>query len=59
MIVVVVLIVLVIIDVSAIRIYDYVSKLFVPASDKVILFAITSVACLAAEFILFEFIRPL
>lgn len=54
-----ILIALIVIDVSVIRIYDYVSKFFIPTSDKEIFFIIVSVTCLAAEFILIEFVRPL
>jgi hypothetical protein len=59
LVIVAILIALIVIDVSVIRIYDYISKFFIPTSDKEILFVIVSVTCLAAEFILIEYIRPL
>jgi hypothetical protein len=59
LIVISVLITLIVIDVSVIRIYDYVSKLFIPTNDREILFVILSLGCLAGEFILIEFMRPL
>jgi hypothetical protein len=59
LIVVAILIALIVIDVSVIRIYDFISKFFIPTTYREIFFVIISVACLAAEFILIEFIRPL
>jgi MFS family permease len=59
LIVVTVLIIVVIIDVSLVRIYDVVSKLFIPTHDRELLFTIISLICLGAEFALLQFIRPL
>jgi hypothetical protein len=54
-----ILIAVIIIDVSVIRIYDYISKFFIPTTDKEIFFVLVSMTCLAAEFILIEFVPPL
>ena len=46
-------------DISLFRIYDIISKQFIPIDTKEILFAIVSVSCLVAEYLLLEFIKPL
>ena len=53
------LIVLMVTDISLFRIYDIISKQFIPIDTKEILFAIVSVSCLVAEYLLLEFIKPL
>ena len=49
----------IIIDISVIRIYDYISKFFIPTSDREVFFVVVSVTCLAAQFTLIEFVSPL
>lgn len=53
------LIVLMVIDISFIRIYDIISKQFIPTETEEILFTIVSISCLVAEYLLLEFIKPL
>ncbi|HET6641083.1 MAG TPA: hypothetical protein VFG77_05720, partial [Nitrososphaeraceae archaeon] len=53
------LIVLMVIDISFIRIYDIISKQFIPTETEVSLFTIISISCLVAEYLLLEFIKPL
>jgi hypothetical protein len=53
------LIILMVSDISLIRIYDIISKQFIPTNTKEILFAIISISCLIAEYLLLEFIKPL
>ncbi|HEX5976709.1 MAG TPA: hypothetical protein VFY68_05505, partial [Nitrososphaeraceae archaeon] len=43
------LIVLMVIDISFIRIYDIISKQFIPTETEVSLFTIISISCLVAE----------
>lgn len=50
---------LIIADISLIRIYDFVSKLFIPMQARLVLFSAISLACLASAFILLELIKPL
>lgn len=50
---------LIIADVSLIRIYDIISKLFIPMQARLVLFSAISLACLASAFILLELIKPL
>ena len=45
-------------DIALIRIYDIISKQFIPIDTKEILFVITSISCLVAEYLLLEFIKP-
>lgn len=54
-----ILITLLILDVSLIRIYDFVSKFFIPMHAKELLFTIVSASCLGAIFVLLELIKPL
>lgn len=49
---------LIIADISLIRIYDFVSKLFIPMQARLVLFSAISLACLASAFILLELIKP-
>jgi hypothetical protein len=53
------LIVLMVIDISFIRIYDIISKQFIPIKTEEILFTIVSISCLVAEYLLLKFIKPL
>jgi hypothetical protein len=53
------LIVLMVTDIALFRIYDIISKQFIPIDTKEILFAIISISCLVAEYLLLEFIKPL
>ena len=50
---------LIIADISLIRIYDIVSKLFIPMQARLVLFSAISLACLASAVILIELIKPL
>lgn len=53
------LIVLMITDIALFRIYDIINKQFISIYTKEILFAIISISCLVAEYLLLEFIKPL
>jgi hypothetical protein len=53
------LIILMVTDIALIRIYDIISKQFIPTDTKEILFTIISISCLIAEYLLLEFIKPL
>jgi hypothetical protein len=53
------LIVLMVTDIALFRIYDIISKQFIPIDTKEILFAIISISCLVVEYLLLEFIKPL
>ena len=53
------LIVLMVTDIALFRIYDIISKQFISIYTKEILFAIISISCLVAEYLLLEFIKPL
>lgn len=59
LVVIAVLMGLIIADVSLIRIYDIISKLFIPMQARLVLFSAISLACLASAFILLELIKPL
>jgi hypothetical protein len=52
------LIILMVTDIALIRIYDIISKQFMPTETKEILFAVTSISCLVAEYLLLQFIKP-
>lgn len=52
------LIILMVTDIALIRIYDILSKQFITTDTKEILFAIISVSCLFAQYLLLEFIKP-
>jgi hypothetical protein len=58
LVVIAVLMGLIIADISLIRIYDFVSKLFIPMQARLVLFSAISLACLASAFILLELIKP-
>ena len=58
LVVVSILIILMVADIALIRIYDIISKQFITTDTKEILFAIISVSCLVAEYLLLEFIKP-
>ena len=51
------LIILMITDIALFRIYDIISKQFIPMDTKEILFAVTSISCLVAEYLLLQFIK--
>ena len=53
------LIVLMVTDIALFRIYDIINKQFISIYTKEILFAIISISCLVAEYLLLEFIKPL
>ena len=53
------LIFLMVTDIALIRIYDIISKQFIPTDAKEFLFAVTSISCLITEYLLLEFIKPL
>jgi hypothetical protein len=53
-----VLIVIIVIDISIVRLYDTVSKNFLPLDAKEALFVVTSGSCVIAGIILLEFMRP-
>jgi hypothetical protein len=53
-----VLLVLMVIDISLIRVYDIIVKQFISINTKEILFGIGSIACLAAEYLLLKLIKP-
>jgi hypothetical protein len=53
------LIVLMVTDIALSRIYDIISKQFIPIHTKEILFAIISISCIVAEYLFLEFIKPL
>lgn len=53
------LIVLMVTDISIIRVYDTISKQLIPFETKEILFGIISIACLAAEYLVLKLIKPL
>jgi hypothetical protein len=52
------LVAIIVLDISIIRLYDSVSKNFLPADAKEVLFAVTSGSCVIAGIILLEFVRP-
>jgi hypothetical protein len=52
------LIVLMVTDISLIRVYDFISKQLIPIDTRDILFGIISIACLVAEYLLLELIKP-
>jgi hypothetical protein len=52
------LIVLMVIDISLIRVNDIISKQLIPIDTKEILFGIISIACLVAEYLILELIKP-
>lgn len=52
------LIAITIIDISIVRIYDLVSKQFIPISDKKIFFSLISLSFLSLLFILLEIVKP-
>jgi hypothetical protein len=52
------LIVLMVTDISLIRVYDIISKQLIPIDTREILFGIISVACLVAEYLLLKLIKP-
>lgn len=52
------LIVLMVTDISIIRVYDTISKQLIPFETKEILFGIISIACLAAEYLVLKLIKP-
>jgi hypothetical protein len=52
------LIVLMVTDISLIRVYDIISKQLISFDTKEILFGIISIACLVAEFLVLELIKP-
>jgi hypothetical protein len=58
LIVVSVLLILMIIDISLIRVYDIIVKQFISIDTKEILFGIISIACLIAEYLVLKLIRP-
>jgi hypothetical protein len=53
------LVVLVVIDISLVRVYDIISKQVIPLDTKELFFGIISIACLVAEYLLLETITPL
>jgi hypothetical protein len=53
-----VLIIIIVMDISIMRLYDIVSKRFLPVDAKEVLFAVTSGSCVIAGIILLEFVRP-
>jgi hypothetical protein len=53
-----VLITIIVIDISIVRLYDSVSKNFLPVDTKEVLFAVTSASCVIAGIILLEFLKP-
>jgi hypothetical protein len=59
LVVVAALIILMVSDISLIRIYDIMSKQFISTETKETLFAFITISCLVAEYILLEFIKPL
>jgi hypothetical protein len=54
-----VLLVLMVIDISLIRVYDIIVKQFISIDTKEILFGIVSIACLVAEYLVLKLIKPL
>jgi hypothetical protein len=52
------LIVLMVTDISLIRVYDFISKQLIPIDTRDILFGIISIVCLVAEYLLLELIKP-
>jgi hypothetical protein len=52
------LIVLMVIDISLIRVYDIISKQLISFDTKEILFGIISIACLVAEYLVLKLIKP-
>ena len=58
LIIVSVLLVLMIIDISLIRVYDIIAKQFISIDTKEILFGIISIACLIAEYLVLKLIKP-
>jgi hypothetical protein len=59
LVVVAALIILMVSDISLIRIYDIMSKQLISTETKETLFAFITISCLVAEYILLEFIKPL
>lgn len=53
-----VLIIIIVIDISIVRLYDSVSKNFLLVDTKEVLFAVTSASCVIAGIILLEFVKP-
>jgi hypothetical protein len=53
-----VLIAIIIVDISFVRLYDTISKNFLPTDTKEVLFAVSSASCVIAGIILLEFVRP-
>jgi hypothetical protein len=53
-----VLLVLMVIDISLIRVYDIIVKQFISIDTKEILFGIVSIACLVAEYLVLKLIKP-
>ena len=52
------LIVLMVADISLIRVYDFIGKQLIPIDTRDILFGIISIACLVSEYFLLELIKP-
>jgi len=52
------LVAIIVLDISIIRLYDSVSKNFLPVDSKEALFAVTSGSCVIAGIILLRFVRP-
>jgi hypothetical protein len=57
-IIIIALIVLMVIDISLVRVNDIISKQLIPIDTRDILFGIISIACLVAEYLLLELIKP-
>ena len=51
------LIVILVIDISIVKVYDIVNKSFIPIQDKVILFSINSSLCILLEFVIIKYIK--
>jgi hypothetical protein len=52
------LVAIIVLDISIIRLYDSVSKNFLPVDSKELLFAVTSASCVIAGIVLLKFARP-
>ena len=52
------LIVLMVIDISLIRVYDIISKQLILIDTREVLFGIISIACLVAEYLLLKLVKP-
>jgi hypothetical protein len=48
----------VIIDITLVRVYDVVSKRFISAEIKEIVFGLTTISCLTAQYILLSYVKP-